>query len=49
MEFKNLFKLDYMNVLEKEFIFKICEQYAEICYLGRNKFIHTNATEHTIK
>jgi len=38
-----------MNDLEKESIFKICEQYAEIFFLEGDKLTFTSAIEHTIK
>jgi len=38
-----------MNKLEKESIFKICEQYSDLFYLEEDRLTFTNAIEHTIK
>lgn len=46
---KKLIKSNHMNALERESIFKICEQYTEIIYLEEDKLTHTNPIKHTIK
>lgn len=38
-----------MNAIEKDSIFKICEQYAKIFFLDGDKLTHTNAIEHKIR
>lgn len=46
---KGLIKSDHMNAIEKDSIFKICEQYMEIFFLEGDKLTHTNAIEHKIR
>lgn len=44
----NLIRSDHMNVEEKQSIFEICEQYAEIFHLEGDRLTFTNAAEHVI-
>jgi hypothetical protein len=46
---KNLIRSDHMNNEERQAIYELCEQYAEIFHLEGDILTYTNATEHEIK